>query len=170
MKSNLSTRLRQLKLIVFDFDGVFTDGKVIVNEDGSESVVCSRKDTLRFPEIKALGIGLVVISKERNPVVEARCRKMGIECFHGVDDKFTLFKKLLESRKISSEEVAFVGDDINDVECLKHVGIAFTVADGYEECKMVADYVATRKGGDHAVREICDLVLAAICEKEVEDV
>lgn len=159
MDSDLSTRLRQLKLVAFDFDGVFTDGKVIVDQDGRESVVCSRKDTLQFPELRKRGVDLVVISKERNPVVAQRCEKMKMECLQGVDDKLAAFERLLLSNGLTPDQAAFVGDDINDLECLKFAGLAFTVADGRAECKAVADYVTSRRGGDHAVREVCDLII-----------
>ena len=159
MGSNLPTRLRRLKLIAFDFDGVFTDGKVIVDQDGRESVVCSRKDTLRFPELKERGIELVVISKEKNPIVGRRCEKMRVECLQGVDDKLAALKQLIEIKGLSPEQVAFMGDDINDFKCLEFAGIAFTVADGNHECKKIADYVTLRRGGNHAVREVCDMIL-----------
>lgn len=159
MSSNLPTRLRQLKLVAFDFDGVFTDGKVVVDQYGNESVVCSRKDTLRFPELRKRGVDLVVISKEQNSVVTQRCEKMKVKCWQGVDDKLTAFKQLLEAQGLSQEQVAFMGDDINDLACLEFAGIAFTVADGHEQCQAASDYVTSRKGGDHAVREVCDLIL-----------
>lgn len=157
--ASLSDRIKGLKLVAFDFDGVFTDGRVIVDQHGNESVICSRKDTLRFPEVKQAGIQLVVISKEKNPVVEFRCRKMDVECFQGVADKFTLLKSLVIEKNLSPNEVAFVGDDINDLPCFGYSGVAFTVADGHKKCQAVADYITSRPGGDHAVREICDLIL-----------
>ncbi|MDP3764353.1 MAG: HAD hydrolase family protein [bacterium] len=162
MGSDLSKRLRQLKLIAFDFDGIFTDGKVIVDQHGNESVICSRKDTLRFPELRKHGVDLVVISKEKNPVVTKRCEKMKVDCLQGVDEKLIAFKQLLQARNLSIVEIAFMGDDINDMECLKFAGLAFTVADGHVECMAIADYVTSRKGGDHAVREVCDLILEAM--------
>jgi len=151
--------VKNIKVIAFDFDGIFTDGKVIVSQDGTESVVCSRKDSLGLIFLKDKGIRPVVISKEKNPVVIKRCEKMGIECFHGIDDKLSLLKKFLSANKIGKEEVCFVGDDLNDLECLEFAGIAITVADGASECKEVADYVTHRNGGDHAVREIVDLFI-----------
>ena len=145
--------------MVTDFDGVWTDGKVYFSQTGEETVLCSRKDTLRIKEIKALGVDIVVISKEGNPVVMARCEKMKVECFQGVDDKLPLLKQLLEKKGVRPEETAFVGDDINDVKCLKFVGLPITVADAHNDCKKVALYTTTRKGGDHAMREIFDLIL-----------
>jgi len=161
MPEYLYAKLQSLKLLAFDFDGVFTDGKVIVYENGKESVVCSRKDTLRFPELRDAGIEIVVISKEQNRVVAKRSKKMGVKYYHGIDDKLSLFKEILEQQDLDPSECAFVGDDINDLEVLKYAGVAITVADGHEECKKLADYTTERKGGDHAVREICDLILEA---------
>ena len=150
---------KSITVIVFDFDGVFTDGKVTVSQDGTESVVCSRRDSLGINFLKEKGILSVVISKEKNPVVMKRCEKMGIECFNGIDDKLSLLKNFLAANNIRREEVCFVGDDLNDLERLQFAEIAITVADGAPECKAMADYVTSRNGGDHAVREIADLFL-----------
>jgi|SRR3989338_2902016 len=156
----IEQKIKTIKLVATDFDGVWTDGKVVFSQTGEESVVCSRKDTLRTKEVKAAGIKLVMISKEGNPVVTARCQKMGVECFQGVDDKLSLLRKFLVREEIKPEETAFVGDDINDLECLKFVGLPITVADGHDDCKKVALYTTTRKGGDHAMREIFDWILS----------
>lgn len=151
--------IKNLKLIAFDFDGVFTDGKVWAGSDGSESVMCSRRDTHRFPELRLLGISMIVISQEKNPVVEQRCKKMGIECFHGVERKKPVLEKVMEREGLTCNQVAYVGDDINDFECLEIAGARFVIADGSEKCRRIADYITERKGGDHAVREICDYIL-----------
>ena len=155
----LKKRISGLRLIATDFDGVWTDGKVIFAQDGKESVVCSRKDTLRIKEIKKLGIPIYVISKEGNPVVTKRCEKMEVTCWQGIDDKLTLLKKLIEQEGVKSDEVMYVGDDINDLPCLQFVGLPMTVADGHPDCRGVAAYVTSRNGGDHAMREIFDLIL-----------
>lgn len=159
--TGLMTKLRKLRFVGFDFDGVFTDGKLILHEDGTESVACSRRDGLGISELRRIGLKLVVISKERNKVVAARCKKLKIECAHGVDDKLALLKKLLKREHLRPREAAFMGDDFNDIPCMRHVGIAFAVADAYPLCKKVADYVTSRDGGQHAVREVCDLIVLA---------
>jgi N-acylneuraminate cytidylyltransferase len=158
-RKNTRVNWSKVRLIVTDFDGVWTDGKVIVSEDGKEFVICSRKDTIRLKEVKALGIKVIVISKERNSVVFNRCEKMGIECFSGIDDKIALLKKILKQEGFDSTDVLYVGDDINDLECLQHVGLPVTVADGDPKCKEIACYITTRKGGNHAMREIFDLII-----------
>jgi len=162
MKVNpkLAEKIKNLKLIATDFDGVWTDGKVYFSQTGEETVLCSRKDTLRIREVKEAGIKLVVISKEESPVVAARCRKMGVECLQGVDNKLFLLKELLGRDGIKPEAAAYVGDDINDLECLRFVGFPITVADACSDCKKTAVYVTSRNGGDHAMREIFDLILS----------
>ncbi len=157
----LLLKLKRLKLVGFDFDGIFTDGKVILSEDGIEHVICSRKDGLGINELQRLGLKLTVISKEPNKIVATRSKKLKIEYAHGINDKLTLFKKILKEKKISPSEAAFMGDDWNDLECMNYAGVAFTVADANPLCKRVADYTTSRKGGDHAIREICDLIVLA---------
>lgn len=165
INKKLTQKLRKIKLIGFDFDGVFTDGRVYVNQDGVETVVCSRRDSLGLNQLKRLGIKLAVISMEPNPIVEKRCEKLKIECVSDPGEKIDNFKKLMKREGIKPEQTAFMGDDLNDLDCLKHAGVAFTVADAADECKRAAHYVTSRKSGDHAVREICDLILKARSEK-----
>src|SRR5688572_8052630 len=112
-----------IKLLVLDFDGVLTDGFVYVDQDGRESVRCSRRDSLGIGMLKEKGVPTVVISKERNGVVAARCAKMEIECHSGVDGKLALLKGLLAEKGIDAAQACFVGDDANDAECLRYAGI-----------------------------------------------
>lgn len=156
----LERKLKNVKLISFDFDGVFTDGRVYVNQDGVETVVCSRRDSLGLNQIRKLGIKLAVISMEPNPVIAKRCKKLNIPVYTG-KEKLPIFKKVLSQEKLKPSQVAFFGDDLNDLECMKYAGIAFTVSDGAPDCLKVADYSTERKSGNHAVREICDLILKA---------
>jgi len=159
MNSELKNKISKIKIIATDFDGIWTNAMVYVGDSGQEMVQCSRKDTLRIKEIKSLGIEILVISKEKNSVVFERCQKMGVACFQGVDEKITLLKKLLADKNLRPENVVYVGDDINDLECLKYVGLPMTVADGHKLCKKIALYTTTKGGGDHAMREIFDLIL-----------
>ena len=156
----LRDKIGKLKLLVCDFDGVFTNGRIIIDENGRESSICSRKDTLRLAEIQDKGIEVIIISQERNPLVSKRCQKMKVECFQGVMCKIKTLRRLSEEKKTPFGRMAFVGDDINDLECMRTVPLVFTVADAVDECKELADYVTKRNGGDHAFREICDLILS----------
>ncbi len=151
--------IRGLKLLALDFDGTLTDGYVYVTEDGKESVRCSRKDSMGISALKKNGVKVVVISKEINPVVLARCRKLEVDCYSGVDDKLGVLKKIIQDINISWSEVAFMGDDVNDLEVLSHVGLKITVADGHALVKDVCNIITQANGGEHAVREACDLIL-----------
>ncbi|MBI2063502.1 MAG: HAD hydrolase family protein [Candidatus Yanofskybacteria bacterium] len=159
MRLGLEERIKKLKLVVFDFDGIFTDGKVMLDQNGIESVVCSRKDGMGILMLKQAGLKVIVITNEQNPVVVKRCAKLGVELIQTPEKKLPFFIQLLNTGSLNYKEVAFMGDDVNDLECLDFAGVKFTVADGDPKCKEIADYVTVRNGGDHAVREVCDLIL-----------
>lgn len=164
MTRELHDKLKKIKLIAFDFDGIFTDGFVYVREDGKETVRCSRKDSLGINMLKKAGISVYVISKETNAVVSERCKKMGVPCVHKVEDgegKREIVERICKEQNISPEDAAFMGDDINDIAAMQYAGVAITVADAHEEAIRNADYVTTRSGGNHAVREVCELLLRA---------
>jgi len=145
---------------VLDFDGVMTDNKVIADENGKESVVCNRSDSLGIEMLKKkLDFRVVVISKERNKVVAARCKKLGVECIYGSDDKMKDLKREVEKSNIRSKEVCFVGNDVNDLECISHAGVGVAVADSHPSVLKAAKLITTKRGGNGAVREVCDWIL-----------
>ncbi len=149
-----------IKLLVLDFDGVFTNDTVITDENGKESIICSKKDSLGISMLKnILKLDVIVISKETNKIVKKRCDKMHIECHQGVDDKLRVLKRLVEVRKITLKDVAYVGNDINDIECIKAVGFGIAVADSMEEVLIAAKIVTERNGGEGAVRDVCNMIL-----------
>lgn len=151
--------LKNIEAVVFDFDGVFTDNRVLVDEDGKESVFCNRSDGLGVEMLKRQGIKICVISKEKNKVVLARCKKLQIECFYGIDDKVTVFQKWCDKESVDVCNVVFVGNDINDVACIKKAGYGIAVCDAYDSVKEVADFILEKKGGHGAVRELADIIL-----------
>lgn len=164
MNNIYNNYFKNLSMLVMDFDGIHTDGFVYVDQNGLESVRCSRRDGLGLNILKRAGVKLFVISTEKNPVVLARCNKLDIECFQGIKDsvgKRDILEPLIKREKIPVSQVAFIGDDVNDIEAIKYAGIGITVADGHEEVKKVVDIVLTRNGGEHAIRELCDLILEA---------
>ncbi len=157
-------KFKKIKLLALDFDGVLTDGAVYIFQDGREVVRCSRKDGLGIELLKKAGILVGIISKETNPVVRARAKKLGVPCWQGVKDgkgKLAILKKLAVIHALSREEIAYMGDDINDLEALEYAGLAITVFDGHAKVKKVADYITRAKGGDHAVREVAECILEA---------
>lgn len=153
--------LASVTLVVFDFDGVMTDNRVLVAEDGRESVSCSRADGLGVQMLARGGVGCLILSTETNPVVSARAAKLGVECVQGLGDaKGEALRRILRERGLDPARVAYVGNDVNDVECLGLVGVPICVADAWPAARRAARYVTARRGGDGAVREVCDLVLA----------
>ena len=149
--------IRKIRLIAFDFDGVFTDNLVYVFEDGREAVRCSRGDGMGLQKLKRLGIETIIISTEQNPVVSARAQKLKIRCVQGCDDKRAELEKITQDLGISLSEVAFVGNDINDAVCLTCVGMPIVVQDAHPDVLPLASYRTQKPGGNGAVREICDL-------------
>ena len=146
-------------LLALDFDGVLTDNRVCVDENGKESVFCCREDSLGIERLKKSGVNIVVISKETNPVVAKRCQKLKIPCYQGNDDKLTALKEIAKKHAFNSEQIVFVGNDINDVECLEWAGSPIIVADAAEELKTYGFFITTKLGGKGAVREVADWIL-----------
>jgi N-acylneuraminate cytidylyltransferase len=151
-----------VKLVVFDFDGVMSDNRVLVMQDGAEGALCNRSDGLGIGMLKNAGMPMMVMSKEQNPVVGARCRKLGLECHQGVDDKLTRLRELAAARAIDFSCIAYVGNDINDLACMRAVGWPIAVADAYPQVLAAARMVTTRPGGHGAVREVCDALLGVV--------
>jgi N-acylneuraminate cytidylyltransferase len=150
----------KVKLLILDFDGVITDNRVWVDDSGRELVAANRSDSLGINMLRQAGVETLVISKETNPVVAARCRKMDIACIQGEDDKQTAVRKVMTERTIDPAHVVYLGNDVNDLPCFPLVGWAVAVADAFPEVARKADYILSKPGGHAAVRELCDLILA----------
>ena len=147
----------RIRLIAFDFDGVFTDNMVYVLEDGSEAVRCFRSDGIGLHKLKKLGIETVIISTEANPVVSARARKLKMRCIQDCQDKRVVLEDIAREKNITFNEVAFVGNDINDLPCLECVALPIVVQDAHQDVVSTALYQTKNPGGHGAVREVCDL-------------
>jgi N-acylneuraminate cytidylyltransferase len=140
--------------LILDFDGVFTDNKVIVTDDGREAVVCDRSDGYAIEQLKRNGLPILVLSTERVPIARFRCEKLGLECIHGVDDKAAALRQWLSAHNIAAQQTVYVGNDVNDIGCMQIVGYPVAVADAYPEAIAAARYVLAAGGGHGAVREI----------------
>lgn len=151
----------QVELLVFDFDGVFTDNTVWVSQDGTESVRCSRSDGLGLARIRALGLPMFVISTEVNPVVSVRAAKLLIPCEQAVVDKRQAVHDLCDRLSVDPAKTCFLGNDINDIPAFELVGFPVAVADAYPEVDDRVVYRTQRAGGHGAVRELCDLIYCA---------
>lgn len=163
MKKNIIGQevLTSVRLLVFDFDGVFTDNAVYVTQEGVESVRCWRSDGLGLARLRSLGVHILIISTELNPVVTVRAKKLKIPCKQGVEDKATVIADTCKELDIDQAHTMFVGNDINDIPAFNSVGIPVAVADAYPETYQHVLYQTNKNGGYGAVREVCDMIYFA---------
>lgn len=152
----------KVSALVMDFDGVFTDNKVIVFQDGSEAVVCDRGDGWGIGQLKKTGLPLLILSTEANPVVRARADKLGLLCLQNIRDKWSALEVWLQEKSIDPAQVVYLGNDANDLPCMTRVGCAVAPADAHPSARDVAHIILEHRGGDGAIRELCDLLLAHI--------
>lgn len=161
--------LSSLHTVAFDFDGVFTDNKVWVDQDGRESVRCDRGDGFAFDLVRSfcrrgrLDAEFFILSKEPNPVVLARARKLKLDCHHGVHDKLAFMQEYLAQR-FPGDQAAFaglvyVGNDLNDLPLMKHAGYAVAPADAHHLVRSVAHLIIERPGGEGFVRAFIERLL-----------
>jgi len=146
-------------VVLTDFDGVHTDDSALVDQDGRESVRVSRADGLGVQRLLESGVPMLIVSRERNPVVTARAEKLGVEVLQGVDDKVAAVRRWLARRDIAPARAAYLGNDLNDLAVMGLVGWPVAVADARPEVRRAARLTLSRPGGHGAVRELCDLVL-----------
>jgi YrbI family 3-deoxy-D-manno-octulosonate 8-phosphate phosphatase len=146
--------IKDISCIFYDFDGVMTDNRVLVDQNGMEYVYVNRSDGLGVAALKAAGITQVIISTEVNPVVERRAEKLGIPVVHGVKDKGETVKNYCAEHGIDASRAVFMGNDINDIPAFMAVGFKACPADAEPEVKDKADWISSCKGGYGAVRDL----------------
>ncbi len=154
--AELEQTMQSIRLIAFDFDGVFTDNMVYIMEDGREAVRCYRGDGIGLRKLERMGIEPFIISTETNPVVSARSHKLKVQCIQGCENKRSTLEGLARERGISLSQTAFVGNDINDLPALAVAGLPIVVADAHPDVLPIAQWRTSRPGGFGAVRELCD--------------
>lgn len=156
----MEERLRRIRLLLLDVDGVMTDGRIIYDDRGCELKAFDVKDGHGIKMLQRAGIEVGIITGRQSQVVDIRARELGIEIlYQGVKDKLVPYREILLTRGLRDEEIAYVGDDVVDLPILRRVGFAATVADAVTEIRPYVHHVASRRGGRGAVREICDLLL-----------
>jgi YrbI family 3-deoxy-D-manno-octulosonate 8-phosphate phosphatase len=150
----------KVALLIMDFDGVLTDDRVWVDQDGNEMIASNRADGLGLERLRKLtNIHAMVLSKETNRVVGARCKKLGLPVIQSVEDKPKTLEGLMKDRGIKKEEVVYIGNDLNDLGCFPLVGYAAAPANAQPEVRQKADLVLKNAGGLGAVRELCELLI-----------
>jgi len=155
-------KLKHIKLLILDVDGVLTDGGIIYNDNGVETKIFNVKDGLGIRLLMQAGINLCIATGRRSNALYNRCKNLGIEhIFDGADDKAAIFDLILDRTGVSAEQVAFIGDDLPDLALMKKVGLSIAVADAHKTVLKNANMVTSAKGGNGAVREVCEAILKA---------
>ncbi len=161
--AELRDRAAAIRLALFDVDGVFTDGRLYYSADGGETKTFHTHDGHGIKLLLASGINVGIISGRTSPAVARRMRELGIEHVHqGVSDKLAVLRELLERTGTAPAATAFVGDDLPDIPVLQRVGLAVAVADAHPAILPAVHYTTRKPGGFGAVREVCDLIVAAV--------
>ena len=152
----------KIKLLVFDVDGVLTDGRLIVGDDGEEYKAFYSKDGLGMKMLQQTGIKIAVITARTSNVVLHRMQSLGIKhIYQGQLEKLPAFEKILTELGLSAEQAAYVGDDVIDLPVMLRAGLAVTVADAHPLVKQHAHWQTPQKGGRGAARDVCELIMQA---------
>lgn len=155
-------KLPGVRLIAFDVDGVFTDGRFYLSDEGVESKAFHTQDGYGIRQLITAGISVAVISGRRSGAVERRMQELGVPYIvQGCKDKVAALDAILAELGITPDECAYVGDDVPDLPLLRHVGVSIAVANAVATVRMQCDYLTTASGGAGAVREACELLLSA---------
>ncbi len=153
-------KLVKIKNFVFDVDGVFTDGSIIVDNQGNEFRVFSTRDGITVKLATDKGYNFCVISGGKNEGVRKRLNRLGVKnVFLGVDDKIQVFESFINDNNLNLTETMFMGDDLPDINILKKVGLSCSPNDAAHEVREIVDYVSIKKGGEGCVRDIIEQVL-----------
>lgn len=151
--------IQRINLIVYDFDGVLTDNKVLVFDDGHEAVFCNRSDGLAINLIKKLGVPQVILSTEESRVVEARARKLGIDVLYGLTDKKAALTDYCRQKGYDLRRVLYIGNDINDREAMAIVGYPAAPQDADGQIRNLSKMIIPKNGGEGVVRELWEKFL-----------
>ncbi len=149
-----------IRAVVTDFDGVHTDDKVTITQDGSELVRCSRADGMGIEILRERKLHLLILSREQNPIVRARAAKLKMEVQHHVTDKLPALDAWRIDRGLEWSEIVYIGNDINDIDCMQICGLSFSPADAHDSARAAANIVLKQNGGDGALREMADYLVA----------
>ena len=162
MTSKLLKKCTDIKILLTDVDGVLTDGGMYYSAHGDVMKKFNSKDGMGINILRKKNIPTIIVTKEKTEIVKKWARKMNVKkVYDGVLEKELILEKICKFFKISEKEIAFIGDDINDLELMKKVGFSVTPKDGNNAVKKIVDYITKSKGGEGAVREITDLIVKA---------
>ena len=149
-----------IKLLILDVDGVMTDGRIIMNDNGEETKCFHVRDGHGLKLLLRAGIDVTIISGRKSKTVKYRAKELGIqETYQGVKEKESLCRELIQRKRLNKEQVCCMGDDLPDLPMFSQAGISIAVADACPEVRAAASFVTKNRGGDGAVREVCELIL-----------
>jgi 3-deoxy-D-manno-octulosonate 8-phosphate phosphatase (KDO 8-P phosphatase) len=159
---SLNEKAKKIRLIIFDVDGVLTDGKLYFTNEGQEFKNFHAQDGLGMVDLKSTGIEIGIITKRITPIVEHRMKELNItHVYQTKEDKRKPYKILINQLALTEDQVAYVGDDLSDLPLIRSSGIGVAVNNALPLVKQYADYVTEKNGGEGAAREICDKILEA---------
>ena len=162
LKKEIQGKLKKIKMLILDVDGVMTDGSIIMDSEGREMKNFNVRDGHGLVMLQRYGIQVAILTGRTSAVVDHRTRDLKItEVYQGALDKKEVFARILKKNKLKPEAIAYVGDDIVDIPVLKRAGFSAAVADALALVKKSVDYVTVNRGGQGAVREICEMLLLA---------
>ncbi len=162
LKEEIQGKLKKIKMLVLDIDGVMTDGSIIMDSDGREMKNFNVRDGHGLVMIQRYGIQVAILTGRTSAVVDHRARDLKItEVYQGALNKKEIFAQILKKNNLTPDTISYMGDDIVDIPVLKSVGFSVAVADALDLVKKTVDYVTVNKGGQGAVREICEMLLMA---------
>jgi 3-deoxy-D-manno-octulosonate 8-phosphate phosphatase (KDO 8-P phosphatase) len=160
VEQNTLTKAQQIKLLVCDVDGVFSDGRIYLGNDGEELKAFHTKDGFGIKALGASGVDVAIITGRTSAIVENRMKALNVaHIIQGQEDKLPALIDLIEQLDITINEVAYIGDDVPDLPCIEAVGLGISVSDGHPLVLRNADYITFTRGGFGAVRETCDLIM-----------
>jgi YrbI family 3-deoxy-D-manno-octulosonate 8-phosphate phosphatase len=148
--------IENIDCFIFDFDGVLTDNLVLIHQDGSESVKCSRADGLAFDVLNKLEIPTYILSTEKNEVVSARAKKLNVSVVYGVENKADVLQDLVLKKGYNFSNILYLGNDINDYNSMLMCGISACPSDSHEKIKVISKFILKNKGGMGVVRELLE--------------
>jgi 3-deoxy-D-manno-octulosonate 8-phosphate phosphatase (KDO 8-P phosphatase) len=158
----LLSRLKLIRMVAFDVDGVLTDGGLYYSDSGEEFKRFNSQDGHGIKMLRASGVEIAIITGRSSRCVEARAKNLGIKhVYQGVENKLDAMVDLLDKLKLTRDTAAYVGDDVVDLTVMRHVGLSITVPDSPQLVREHSGYVTQRSGGNGAVREVCELIMSA---------
>ncbi len=170
LSKKVSSKISKLKMVIFDVDGVFTDGTILRDEEGNEQRRFSVLDGHGTSRLREIGILVGVVSREPSEITKSRMEKLKLDEIHvGSRDKSITLKEIIERRKLDYNQVAFMGDDIPDLAAFSEVGIKLAPANAQPQIREKADWISNASGGNGAVREACEVIIYTIKSSRQSD-